>query len=220
MDLLTVVNSVTPSFSEIRNEIQELRKNNPAKSNHEIAELYGNSMRTKYTSVGVASALPSIFPGVGTLVQGLVEAGTISADLLLMLRWMGTICYGTAYSFNKDIETEFSQEFITVLGLESGAIEKVVSKNAAKFFGGKIAGDQFKRHFPKQILGRINKIVGMRLLTKYGTKRGGIALGKFIPFGVGAVIAGTVNYRTMNSFKNKAIDYFSSDDNSEFVLIE
>ncbi|MBO0949202.1 hypothetical protein [Fibrella forsythiae] len=218
MDLLKIVNSVTPSFPEIQEEIKELRRAHPTKSKHEIAELYGNRIRTKYTSVGITSALPSIIPGVGTLTQAAVEVGTITADLALMLRWMGAICYGTAFIYDKNKDSEFSQEFITVLGLEYGAI--TVYKNATAFFGGKVVQDQFKRHFPKKILGQINKAVGMRLLTKFGTKRGSIALGKLIPFGIGAAVSGTVNYRTMDSFKNKAIEYYSSDDNSEYVLVE
>ncbi|GAB3570762.1 EcsC family protein [Spirosoma luteolum] len=218
MDLLQIVNAVSPPFSEIKKEVEELRKNYPSKSKSELAELYGNRIRTKYTSIGVTSALPSIIPGFGTAAQAAVELGTISADLALMFRWMGAICYGTAFIFGKDIEAEFDQEFITVLGLESGAI--VVSKNLAAVIGGQIAKTQFKRHFPKKVLGQINKVVGVRLLTKFGTKRGSIALGKLIPFGVGALVAGTMNYFTIDNFKREAIKYFGSDDNTEYALVE
>ena len=66
----------------------------------------------------------------------------------------------------------------------------------------------------------INRRVGTTIFTKYGTKRGGIALGKLIPFGVGALVGGSFNYYTMNGFKKKAVKYFESDENTEYIIYE
>ena len=93
MDLLTIVNSVSPSYDSIKLEIEELKRSNPKKSKSELADLYGNRIRKKYTSVGVVSALPSAFPGVGTATQVAIEVTTVSGDLALMLRWMASTCY-------------------------------------------------------------------------------------------------------------------------------
>ena len=41
------------------------------------------------------------FPGIGTVAQVAIEAGTISGDTLLMLRYMAAINYGIALIYGK-----------------------------------------------------------------------------------------------------------------------
>lgn len=215
---MTIVNLVAPSYEAIQREIVELRSSYPTKTNNELAKIYGNRLRNKYTSVGVASALPSVIPGVGTAVQIGVEATTISADLALMLRWMAANCYGIALIYEKDIENDFNQEFVKILGIWCGVI-KATQQVTTRVLT-KAAMVQFNKNVSGKILQRINKQVGFTLLTKFGTKRGGIALGKLIPFGIGAAISGTFNYLTMNNFKKSAIEYFGADENTEYVIFE
>lgn len=209
MELMKIVNVVAPSFESIEKEIQELKKSNPNKSNHELANIYGRKIRNKYTSVGVASALPSVIPGFGTAAQIALEAGTISADLALMLRWMAQICYGIALIYEKDISEDFNQEFVKILGIWCGVIK--VFKDASVRIGTKVAIAQFNKHVSVQVLARINARVGTTIVTKYGTKRGGVAVGKLIPFGVGASIVGTFNYYTMQNFYSSAKKYYGGE---------
>ncbi|MBT0813111.1 hypothetical protein KIH41_17615 [Litoribacter ruber] len=208
MDLMKVVNSVAPSFESIRAEINELKIANPSKNQNELAKIYGKKIKRKYTSVGVASALPSVIPGFGTAAQIAIEAGTISADLALMFRWMASTCYGTALIYDKDIEQDFNQEFVKILGIWCGVVKG--AKTATVRVGTKIAVAQFNRHVPAKIFMKINQRVGTTILTKYGTKRGGIAVGKLIPFGVGATIVGAFNYTIMNKFSKDSISYYGS----------
>lgn len=216
MDLLTIVNAVSPSYESVQTEISELRRSYPRKSNEQLAHIFGNRLRRKYTSVGVVSALPSVIPGVGTAVQVATEITTISGDLTLMLRWMAANCYGIALIYDKDISSEFNQEFVRVLGLWCGAIQ--VAKVGTTKLATKIAVVQFNRNVSGKVLQKINQRVGRTLLTKFGSKRGGIALGKLIPVGIGVLIGGGFNYFTMNSFKNSAIEYFKTDESAEFIL--
>jgi hypothetical protein len=215
MDLLTIVNAVSPSFESVQTEIQELRKSYPSKNKLELAELYGNRLRRKYTSVGVVSALPSAIPAIGTAVQVGVEVGTVSGDLALMLRWMAANCYGIALIYDKDISSEFNNEFIRILGLWCGAIQ--VAKKGTAFVATKVAVVHFNKAVTGKVIQQINKKVGTTIFTKYGTKRGGIALGRLIPFGVGAIVGGTFNYFTMNGFKKSAIEYFKTEDQNFYM---
>jgi hypothetical protein len=73
----------------------------------------------------------------------------------------------------------------------------------------KVATAQFNRRVSGEALRRINQRVGTTIVTKYGTKRGGIALGRLIPFGVGAVVGGSFNWVTMRSFANAAKRYYA-----------
>lgn len=216
MDLLTIVNAVSPSYESVQTEISELRRSYPLKSNEQLAHIFGNRLRRKYTSVGVVSALPSAIPGVGTAVQVVTELTSISGDLTLMLRWMAANCYGIALIYDKDISSEFNQEFIRVLGLWCGAIQ--VTKVGTTKLATKIAVVQFNRNVSGKVLQKINQRVGWTLLTKFGSKRGGIALGKLIPVGIGVIIGGGFNYFTMNSFKKSAIAYFKTDESTEFMM--
>jgi hypothetical protein len=216
-DLVTIVNSVAPSHDTVKSEIMELKISNPKLSEKQLADKFVSKITKKYTSVGVASALPSVIPGLGTAAQIAVEAGTISGDLALMLRWMATMCVGVGMIHNKDMTQNHNQEFIKILGIWSGVIMGV--KEATKRIGTKVAVVQFNRNVSGKVLQKINQRVGTTIVTKYGTKRGGIALGKLIPFGVGAAVAGTFNYSTMNGFGKAALKYYENDFNEDFVIL-
>ena len=58
------------------------------------------------------------------------------------------------------------------------------------------------------MLQKINTKLGTTVLTKYGTKRGGVALGRMLPFGVGATIGGSVNFITTWSFGHWILRYY------------
>ena len=208
MDLHEIIKAVMPSFATIRKEIAILRRDNPGKTPNELAALHLKKTRTKYTSVGVVTALPGVIPGLGTAAQIAVEAGALSIDVLLMLRWMAALGYGTGLIYNKDTEHDFEDEFTVVLGLWAGV---VVPEKAMLAKGDKLSVNHFDTHITDRIRNRMNQKIGRKLVTKYGSKRGGVALGTLIPFGIGAVVGGTFNYFTIDKFGKAAIAYFSND---------
>lgn len=214
MDLHQVILKVMPSFAEIRNDIAMLRLKNPDKSPAELAKIYSSKVRNKYTSVGVATALPGVIPGLGTVAQIAVEAGAVSADLILMLRWMAAVCYGTGLIYGKDTKADFEDEFTVVLGIWAGV---VIPEKAAVSKGEKISIQHFDKHITDRIRNRMNQKIGRKLVTKYGSKRGGAALGRLVPFGVGAVVGGTFNYITLQRFSKAADDYFRNSDSGYVV---
>jgi len=216
-DLLTIVNLVAPSLEDINTEIDELRKSHPKLNSNELSKKYSQKIIKNYTSFGVASALPSVIPGVGTLGQIAIEGTTVTADLTLMLRLMAKICYGIGLINNKDMEQGFNRDFIHVLGIWCGVI--VSAKIAAEKIGTKVAIAQFNKNVSGKVLQKINNRVSVTIFTKWGTKRGGIALGKLIPFGVGAAVGGGFNYYTMNNFSKAAIKHYESDDQEDYVVI-
>jgi len=208
MDLHEIIKAVMPSFVSIRKEIVVLRQNNPEITPGELAALHLKKTRTKYTSVGVVSALPGVIPGLGTAAQIAIEAGALSIDVLLMLRWMAALAYGTGLIYGKDTEHDFENEFTIVLGLWAGV---VVPGKAALAKDDKISVNHFDKHITDRIRNRMNQKIGRKLATKYGSKRGGVALGTLIPFGIGAAVGGMFNYFTIDKFGKAAIDYFSKE---------
>ncbi|MFP9115077.1 hypothetical protein ACLI1A_14155 [Flavobacterium sp. RHBU_3] len=209
MDFNTLIKKLMPPFMEVRKEIAALKFKHPGKNPKELAGLYRRQVRRKYTSVGVVSALPGVIPGLGTAAQVAIEAGAISADVLLMLRWMASLCYGTGLIYGQDTETDFDDRFTVVLGLWSGV---VVPEKAALTVGERITVKHFDQHITDRIRNRMNQKIGRKLVTKYGSKRGGVALGTLVPFGIGAAVGGTFNYVTMSRFAEAAEKYFSNED--------
>ena len=215
-NLATIIQSVAPSNEHIAQEVYELKYLNSKLSRDQLALRWGKRIRNNYTSVGVATALPSSIPGIGTAAQIAIEAGTIPGDLALMLRWMGKLCMGISIIYGNNPEKSINQDLINILGIWCGVID--AAKNATTRVGAKVAVAQFNKRISGKTLAKVNQRVGTTVVTKYGTKRGGIALGKLIPFGVGAVIAGGFNYFTFNGFMKSAIDYYKND--NDYVMFE
>lgn len=215
-NLATIIQSVAPSNEHVAQEIDELKYLNSKLSKDQLAARWGKRIRNNYTSVGIATALPSSIPGVGTAAQIAIEAGTITGDIALMLRWMGKLCMGISIIYGNNPEKSINQDLINILGIWCGVID--AAKNATTRVGTKVAVAQFNKRVSGKTLAKVNQRVGTTVVTKYGTKRGGIALGKLVPFGIGAVIAGGFNYFTFNGFMKSAIDYYKND--NDYVMFE
>ena len=215
-DRLLIIQSVAPSHEYVAQEIDELKYLNSKLTKDQLALRWGKRIRNNYTSVGVAIALSSSIPAIGTVAQIAIEAGTITGDLALMLRWMGKLCMGISIIYGNNPEKSINQDLINILGIWCGVID--AAKNATTRVGTKVAVAQFNKRISGKTLVKVNQRVGTTVVTKYGTKRGGIALGKLVPFGVGAVIAGGFNYFTFNGFMKSAIDYYKND--NDYVMFE
>ncbi len=216
MDLHKIILKVMPSFNDIRTEVDRLRLNNRHMTAAQLSRVYSRRTRNKYASVGAISALPGVVPGMGTIAQAAVEAGAISADVVLMLRWMASTAYATGLIYGTDTEAAFEQEFTIVLGIWAGVL---LPEKAAHAKGEKIAIGHFDQHITDRIRNRMRQKIARKLATKYGSKRGGAALGRLIPFGVGAIVGGLFNYNTIEKFGKAADDYFKPGE-KEYILTD
>ena len=214
--ILKLVNTVAPPFEEIRRDIVDFKKANRRLSTEQLANDYADSICWKYASVGAASALPGVIPGLGTSAQIAIEGASISADLAMMLRWMASMTCGVGLICGRDIESSFNQEFVKTLGLWCGVLTP--AKEATVRIASKVAVAQFRKHVPGKVFQKINQRVGTTILTKYGTKRGGVAVGRLIPFGIGALVGGGFNLATMKGFKGAAIRHFRMEEDTVLVM--
>ncbi|MFH1465063.1 MAG: hypothetical protein ABIO70_11820 [Pseudomonadota bacterium] len=207
--VMGVVETVAPDQGNIAREIADYRKAHPDLDRAALAVKWADRICWLYATEGAVTALPSAIPGLGTMAQIGVEVGTISADLAYMMRCMAGMVMGVGQIYERDQDTPFNHEFVRVLGLWCGVLN--LSKEATKRVSTKVAVAQFKR-VPAEIFKRINRKVGTTIVTKYGTKRGGIAIGRLVPFGVGAIVGGGFNLATMKAFKAAAIRYYATED--------
>lgn len=212
--VLKAIETLQPNSEDVARHITDLRSAHPRLSNDALANKWADKICWRYASEGAATALPGAIPGLGTGVQVAIEAGAISADLAYMLRCMAGMTIGVGLIYERDTDASFNQHFVRVLGIWCGVLS--LGKEATVRVASKVAIAQFKR-VPAKIFARINQKVGTTIVTKYGTKRGGIAVGRLIPFGVGAVVGGGFNLATMKGFKKAAINYYKTDN---FVLYE
>ena len=80
---------------------------------------------------------------------------------------------------------------LCVLAFGDGA-SKAFTKLAGEL--GKGLGRKTVEKVPMATLRAINAAAGRTIVTKYGTKRGVVALGRALPIGIGSVIGGGANY--------------------------
>lgn len=66
-----------------------------------------------------------------------------------------------------------------------------------------------ERRVPLATLQTANRLMGRRLVRRYGTRRGVAALGRLVPLGLGAIIGGTANYVAIRSLVRSADEMFA-----------
>ena len=227
-----VFNAVSPDMPAIKRDLSDfLNSHKPKKLNERIgyeinkiinssqykkkmSEMWADEIVSRYAKVGAASALPSLIPGLGPVAQIGTEVATVGADLALMLRYMYTIVVGIGLINGRDMETNSNRDLLKTLGIWCGAL-KPVGETIVRL-SSKAAVVAFNKYVPGKIFQAINRKVGTTILTKWGTKRGGIALGKAIPFLIGPLAGGIFNYATMKGFKETALKHLSCEE----VIIE
>jgi len=200
------VENLASDTAEIQAAVEKLRRDNPSATPEEIASAHADRICWLYAGQGAATALPGVIPGLGTAMQVGVEAAAILTDVGFMIRNQANMSMGVAVAFGHPLNHAARLDELAVqLGLWCGAV--VPAREAAKRVGIKIAVAQFQK-VPGKIFQKINQRVGTTILTKYGAKRGGIAVGRLIPFGVGALVGGGVNLAAMKGFKGVALRFY------------
>ena len=75
---------------------------------------------------------------------------------------------------------------------------------------GKGLGKKATTKIPTATLTAINRAAGRTLVTKYGTRRGIIAIGRAMPLGIGMAIGGTANYAGVQLLGRHANKFFTN----------
>lgn len=146
---------------------------------------------------------------------------TLPANIANVLYVQMRMIACTAYMAGYDLNSDQTQTFVYAC-LAGVAVNQLLKKVGIKI-GEKVFGNLIDK-IPGKVLIAINKKVGMRLLTKYGTK-GAVNLGKLMP-GVGAVVGGGLDFLETKIIANRAYKWFFennleiNDDIEEDIIIE
>jgi hypothetical protein len=199
--------AVFPNPKDIEEAVKKLKAKHSSTSGSDLARKIVNSATWKLTGIGIIASLPSAIPGLGTAVQIGITATSMTGETWLILRNLTAMLLMVAGVLGYDVsEPERKEELIIVWGIETGMI--VPAKEAMKRVGAKVAYTQFDKRVSGEVLKRINQKLGTTVLTKEGTKRGGIALGRLIPIGVGTAVGGGMNYLAARSFGAACLKYY------------
>ena len=198
---------VLPDPADIEREVANIR----AGSNGNAKELSRKVVRhttQRMTGIGTVAGLPGVVPGFGTLAQVVVSGSTLTGETWLLLRNLSAMQLTVAGLHGHDVHhPDRRDELVIVWALQTGAI--LPATEVGKRLGTKVAIKQFNQHVGGHVFRRINQKVGTTVVTKWGAKRGGVAVGRLIPFGVGATVGGGVNYLTARSFGAALIRYYT-----------
>lgn len=158
----------------------------------ELAESYRKPGRSKDACVdnlirwqSVKSAHNGFWLGIP---GGFLAPATIPADITQSLYVQLRMVAAIAHLYGHDIKSDSVRTCALVCLCGSKATDVLAS--AGIKFGQKIAINAIKA-IPGKLIAQINKMVGMRLLTKFGEK-GIINLGKLVPF-AGGVFSAAAN---------------------------
>jgi len=204
--LWELIQRLAPREKDVAEWVREVRRVNPDLHDDELADYLGDSIVWTFAKQGAALALPGAIPSFGTLAQIAIEVGATSCDVAFMVRNQAYLVFALGHCYGIKGRKTLMQDALLCMGLWTNAL--VLTKSGVARVGAKVAEVQFKKRLPAKIFQAINRKVGTTVLTKYGTKRGGIAVGKLVPFGAGVLIGGGFNYLVMRRFKNSTMSFF------------
>lgn len=150
------------------------------------------SMSRELAAAGAAAGAVAATPLVGT-------AGTLAAGLA-ELAWFtaraGDLVLTIAALHNRPDPTEEERRaWVLAVLLFGGAARDGLAGAINEASTGLAVTDVGPtRKIPIATINRANRLLAQRIVSRYGTKRGAIALGTALPLGVGAVFGGTANY--------------------------
>ena len=165
-----------------KNRIDALRRNNPHRSDAQLIKRLDAAFTSAVVSSGAATGAVAAAPGVGTAI-GIVAA---TGDASWFLTTASTYVLSVAVLRGITIEDFEHQRALVLMVLAGGGGSTFFSKAAGRT--GPHLGKVVTNAVPVTTLRSINKVLGPNFVTKYGTQRGIITLGKVAPFGVGFAI--------------------------------
>ena len=165
----------------------------------QLRRTFARELATVGAVTGGIAAVPAA--GTGTaLATGVAEISWFtarSADLILAI--------AAVHGHTEPSVEERRLWLLSVLAFGDKAAT-MVTRLAGEM--GKGLGKKATAGISKETLQSINRAIGRTILTKYGTKRGVIALGTALPFGIGAAIGGGANYALTRGIARHADSFF------------
>ena len=165
-----------------RQRVDGLRSKSPHLSDAQLLKKLNTTFASAVTTSGAATGAVAAAPGVGT-AAGLVAA---TGDATWFVGAAAAYVLSAAELRGIAVEDFEHQRALVLMVLAGGGGSTFFSKAASRT--GPHLGKIVTNAVPLSTIRSINKILGAHFVTKYGTQRGIIAIGKVAPFGIGFAI--------------------------------
>lgn len=168
--------------------LARMRRSRPDAPPAEIVTSLEKQFLASVSAIGAASGGAAAAPGVGTAVAfGLTAfeiGGVVEATALFALSVAEV--HGV-----RVMDLERRRTLVTAILFGEGAagfVEKAAGRT------GQYWGKNLVKAIPMSVIKDVNKKMGPRFITKWGTKQGILVLGREVPFGIGAAIGAGGNF--------------------------
>lgn len=168
--------------------VGSLRDSDPKASEAQLIKKLETGFVTTVTSSGVAAGAVAALPGAGTAMG--IAAGVGDGAFFLTAATAHVLAVAAVKGI--DFDNHERQRALILMVLAGGSASSTIAK-AAERTGGHL-GAKAAKAVPLETIKQINRVLGPNFVTRYGTRRGVIVLGKAAPFGVGAAIGGGGNF--------------------------
>ena len=165
-----------------RQWVDALRSSYPHLSDAQLLNKVNVAFTSSVVSTGAAAGATAAVPGVGTGISVVAAAG----DTSWFLTAAASYVLAVAELRGIQIHDHEHQRALVLMVLAGGGGSTFFSKAASRT--GPHLGKIVTNAVPLSTIRSINRKLGANFVTKYGTRRGIITIGKVAPFGIGLVI--------------------------------
>lgn len=180
----TLEQSLVAQQPVARKNVERLRRVHPDDTPAETIGRLNTYYLTAITASGGAAGAAGVVPGVGIPVA--------LGDVLLFteVSVLYTLSLAEVHGIHpEDIERRKLLVLTILLGDSAVvALDKTIGRT------GPYWARQIVSSIPMTAINRLNKVLGPRFITKYGTKQGVLVLSKQVPLGIGAALGATGNH--------------------------
>ncbi|PFG37464.1 hypothetical protein ATL41_2226 [Flavimobilis soli] len=165
----------------IRAHVDRLTARNPEANAEQILALLEKELLRVVTSTGAAVGAAAAVPAVGTATAAALTVSDLAAFFAASAAYTLAVAdvHGIAVD---DVERRRALVLATVLG-EDGT-KALTSAGISPVAWGRV----LVAAAPSNTIKRVNKVLTGRFLKRYLAKQSGLALGRLVPFGVGAAV--------------------------------
>lgn len=171
-----------------RANVERLRRLHPDKSPEECINYLGWGYLSAVTVTGAGAGMAAAVPGAG-LAVGVPAA---IADVITFTE--ASVLYVLSVAEIHDLHPgDLERRRLLVMAVmlgdsATGALQAGVGRTAPHW------AQKIVTAIPMEAINRVNKVLGPRFVTKYGTKQGVLVIGLQLPLGIGSVLGSGANH--------------------------
>ena len=167
--------------------VRRLRDRHTNKSDSELCKLLERQYLAAVTGSGAAVGASAAAPGVGTGTSVALSVGEIGTSLEAAVLFALSVAEVRGVRLD-NVERRQTLLLAVLLGDWGTAFVSKASGRTGKYWGRLLA-----EAIPMSKINQINRVLGARFVTRYGTTQGVLVLGRAAPFGIGAGIGAAGN---------------------------